>query len=301
MSGFVDSGQATGLESMIDISLERIWYYKLSHEELLSKGCDAEAIFIRGLRLIKSIGLVVDDGLVLGKDDGLDLIIESAGLGHPVAVAMAVLLNTPVHRWTNEYVALKILRGSASRGHVPASHELVSYDAKNSEEMKKLYAPLVAKGYSPSCRAMGKLIAADDPPNIEGANDLFRKGALQHDFKCVISLLNSYRRRARHRKLLLCNCLTRFSKWFFAPRRVAFTFQPPEGLLIENVITRLYGPHSKEDKEVSILWLEKQHPEDIAILLKLGSHTKDFEAVIYSSLPLPIAEEIAFSLLTLTD
>jgi hypothetical protein len=89
-------------------SVERHGYHELSEEQLRLKD-DPEALFERGTRLRHGIGVRAND------NTGWELIISSAKLGHPVALALCFKfgkLSGDVEK------AAELLRDSASRGHV---------------------------------------------------------------------------------------------------------------------------------------------------------------------------------------
>jgi TPR repeat protein len=95
-----------------DPSFERGHYHQLATSEL-DKLDDAEALFERGRRLRYGIGVAEDKGV------GLKLIIESAKLGHPVALAYCFATGQGTKQ--NVYRAFELYRASAERGHASGS------------------------------------------------------------------------------------------------------------------------------------------------------------------------------------
>jgi hypothetical protein len=91
-----------------DASAERNEYHKLDFDQL-EKLDDAEALFQRGIRLVYGMGVRMDG------NSGWELIISSAKLGHPVALALCFIERKGTE-W-NMYRAGRLLRDSASRGY----------------------------------------------------------------------------------------------------------------------------------------------------------------------------------------
>ena len=97
------------LESIIArAELERHGYHELSEQQLRLKD-DPEALLIRGAHSHYGIGTCED------ADRGWELIISSAKLGHPVALALCFRYIKGAEK--NVQRALELLRDSASRGH----------------------------------------------------------------------------------------------------------------------------------------------------------------------------------------
>ncbi len=88
--------------------LEWHGYHELSEEQLRLKD-DPEALLQRGIRLWLGIAVRVD------VDSGWELIITSAKLGHPVALALCFLSGKGTQK--NVQHGIELLSDSASRGH----------------------------------------------------------------------------------------------------------------------------------------------------------------------------------------
>ena len=86
--------------------LERHGYHELSEEQLRLKD-DPQALLDRGIRIRLGIG-VRKNGV-----SGWELILSSAKLGHPVALAFC--FRSAMEK--NVQCAVELLRDSASRGH----------------------------------------------------------------------------------------------------------------------------------------------------------------------------------------
>ncbi len=91
-----------------DASLERSHYHQLSTREL-DQLHDAEALFERGYRLRKGIGVKRDGA------KGWTLALASAQLGHPVALAFCFLFGQGTDK--NLQRAAELLLASAQRNH----------------------------------------------------------------------------------------------------------------------------------------------------------------------------------------
>ena len=88
--------------------VERHGYHELSEEQLRRKD-DPEALLHRGIRLWLGLGVRKDE------DSGWELIISSAKLGHPVALALCFLYGKGTEM--NMEHGIELLGDSASRGH----------------------------------------------------------------------------------------------------------------------------------------------------------------------------------------
>ncbi len=98
------------LENIVPLpELERHGYHELSEEQLRLKD-DPEALLERGIRLRYGVGVHVDAG------DSRKLIMSSAKLGHPVALALCFNFGMKVTE-ADKQRAVELLQGSASRGH----------------------------------------------------------------------------------------------------------------------------------------------------------------------------------------
>jgi TPR repeat protein len=112
------------LENIVpDGSVERGHYHLLTHEEL-NKLDDAEALFVRGDRFQAGVGIAIDE------EAGWRLIIESAKLGHPVALACCFQYAKGTLK--NLQRAAELYRQAADRGH-PAGivFALIAIAARN--------------------------------------------------------------------------------------------------------------------------------------------------------------------------
>ena len=88
--------------------LERHGYHELSEEQLRLKD-DPQALLERGIRLWHAIGVRKDEV------SGWELIVSSAKLGHPVALALCFLHGYGAEE--NVQRAVELLSDSSSRGH----------------------------------------------------------------------------------------------------------------------------------------------------------------------------------------
>jgi TPR repeat protein len=105
------------LERVIpNASLERTYYHQIATSEL-DKLDDAEALFERGRRLRLGIALAKDE------EAGWNLIIESAKLGHPVALGLCFHEGRGTKQ--NQNRAIELYRASAERGHPAGSLRLL--------------------------------------------------------------------------------------------------------------------------------------------------------------------------------
>lgn len=105
------------LENIVaNASLERKHYHQLATSEL-DKLDDAEALYERGRRLLDGVGVLEDS------EAGWDLIIESAKLGHPVALGLCFHEGRGTKQ--NQNRAIELYRASAERGHPAGSLRLL--------------------------------------------------------------------------------------------------------------------------------------------------------------------------------
>jgi TPR repeat protein len=106
-----------------DASLERNEYHKLELHQL-DKLDDAEALYQRADRIMNGIGIKMNE------ESGLEMMIEAARCGHPVALGVCFLEGEGVRQ--NEVRAVELFRASADRGHASGARMNSHFDFQTS-------------------------------------------------------------------------------------------------------------------------------------------------------------------------
>jgi TPR repeat protein len=128
-----------------DLSLERNEYHKLELHEL-EKIDDAEALFQRGDRLMNGIGIEENC------KSGMDIVVEAARRGHPVALGVCYFYGKcGFDNWLNR--TFECFRASAEHGHATAqyyyvTHPLIRTVENYQEIFERLIAASASQGYA---------------------------------------------------------------------------------------------------------------------------------------------------------